>query len=149
LRKFRCCERRVVLEEVVPVGFGQFLAHDRRRQPGGVSAGHQPAHAGAGDAVHRHAQFFEHFENADMRRAARATAAENQADAWPAAGAASAGCTALTGWREADAGAAAFAGIPATIAASSMPPEEEVHDCSVRMEVLVTSDSLPSRRRPG
>ena len=52
--------------------------------PGRIGAGNQGAHAGAGDAVDRHAQFLEHFEDADVRRAARAAATQHEADLRPA-----------------------------------------------------------------
>jgi hypothetical protein len=71
------------VEQVVPVGLCQLFPHDCRRESGRVGAGNQSAHAGSGHAVNRHAQPFEHFEHADMRRAARAAATEDQSDTRP------------------------------------------------------------------
>jgi hypothetical protein len=73
----------IVAEQVIPIGFSQLAAHGCRTQAAGVDAGYQGSHAGAGDTVDRHAQFFEHFEDADVRRAARTATAEDQADARP------------------------------------------------------------------
>ena len=68
-------------EQVVPVDDGELAAHALGADAGGPGAGHQGAHAGAGDAVHRHAQPLQHLQHADVRRAASATAAQHQADA--------------------------------------------------------------------
>ena len=46
----------------------------------GFRAGSERAHAGASHAVDRHAQLFQYFEHANVRRTARAAAAENEAD---------------------------------------------------------------------
>ena len=47
----------------------------------GMRAADQRAHAGADDAIDRNAQFVEHVQDADVRRALRAAAAEHEADA--------------------------------------------------------------------
>ena len=54
------------------------------RYAGGITAADERAHAGAGDAIDRHAQFFQHLQHADVRAALRATAGEHEADARPA-----------------------------------------------------------------
>ena len=71
---------RNVGKHVVPVRFGHLLAHFRRRQAGGIGAGDQRAHAGAGDAVDRYLQFLENFEYPDMCRAAGTAATEHEPD---------------------------------------------------------------------
>ena len=58
------------------------------RNPGGITAADERAHAGAGDAIDRHAQLFQHLQHADVRAALRATAREHETDARPASDAA-------------------------------------------------------------
>ena len=74
--------RRPVAEDLVPVGLEDdappALAGDAAR---GEGAADDRAHAGAGDAVHRHAQLLQHLEHADVRDAARAAARQREADA--------------------------------------------------------------------
>ena len=73
--------RRIVGEEIVPVELADDLAHLVRRVAGRVHAADDRAHAGAGDAADRNVLALEHFDDADVRRAARAAAAEHEADA--------------------------------------------------------------------
>ena len=53
------------------------------RATGCVDATCQRAGAGAGDAVDRHAQFFQLLQYAEVGHAARTTTTEHEADAWP------------------------------------------------------------------
>ena len=62
------------------------LLHLRDRHAARVRAADERAHAGAGDAVDRHAQLLEHLEDADVRGAARAAAGEDEADLGAAGG---------------------------------------------------------------
>ena len=54
--------------------------------PGGVAGADQRAHAGARDAVDRHAHLLEHLEHADVRAALRAAAGEHEPDTRALAG---------------------------------------------------------------
>ncbi len=71
--------RGIVAEHVLPV---DALEHGVDRVgvvARGIQAAGDRAHRRAGDAVDRNAFAFEHLEHADMRRAARAAAAEHEA----------------------------------------------------------------------
>lgn len=74
--------RRAVVEDVAPVGGEHRLLELASTNAGRIGAADDGAHAGAGDAIHRHAQGFEHLEHADVRRTPRAAARERQADEW-------------------------------------------------------------------
>lgn len=73
--------RGIVVEQVAPVDPGQALAHGGGADAAGPGPGNQRPHAGAGHAIDRHAQAFQHLEHADVGGAARAAAAQHQADA--------------------------------------------------------------------
>ncbi|MCY1217734.1 hypothetical protein D9M72_296590 [compost metagenome] len=73
--------RRAFLEQLFGAQPADQPLHLGGRHAGGIGAAHQRAHAGACDAVHRHAQVLEHLEHADMRGAARTAAGQHQADA--------------------------------------------------------------------
>jgi hypothetical protein len=76
--KFRA--RRLFLEQQFRRDARHDLVHFGHRGTRGVGGTHQRAHAGAGDAVHRHAVLLEHLEYADVGRAARAATGQHQAD---------------------------------------------------------------------
>jgi hypothetical protein len=69
-RKLRA--RRFFLEQQFRRDARHDLVHFGHRRARGVGGAHQRAHAGAGDAVDRHAVLFEDLEYPDVGRAARA-----------------------------------------------------------------------------
>ena len=71
--------RRIVVEHVLPVDALEHRLDLGRVVARRVEAADDRAHRGAGDALDRHMLAFEHLEHADMRRAARAAAAEDEA----------------------------------------------------------------------
>ncbi|MCY1416441.1 hypothetical protein D9M71_319470 [compost metagenome] len=75
--------RRVLFEQQLGGDGLEDGVHFRRGGAGRVGGADQGPHAGAGDAVDRHAVLFEHLDHPDMRRAPRAAAGEDQADPWP------------------------------------------------------------------
>ena len=72
-------------DDGLPVNFDQELLQCIGRDAGRVACADQRAHAGARDAVDRHAHFLEHLQHADVRAAFRPTSGEYQADARPVA----------------------------------------------------------------
>ena len=75
--------RRTVVEQIVPVEIQEGAAHLRRGQARGVQPADDRSHAGAGDEVDRDPQLLEDLEDADVRDAARASAAQGEADPGP------------------------------------------------------------------
>ena len=73
--------RRVVVEDVDPVGRADDLLQLRGAVAGRVEAADDRAHGRARDAVDRDPKLLEHLEDADVRSAARAAASEGEADA--------------------------------------------------------------------
>ena len=70
--------RRAIAERVLPVQRADQRLDLRGRHARGIQAADDRAHAGAGDRVDRHAHLVEYFQHADVRRAARAAAAQHQ-----------------------------------------------------------------------
>ncbi len=68
-----------VVEHARPVGLGDGFLHLGGRDARDVGAGRQRPHGSARNAVERHAQFLEDLENAKVRAAAGAAAAEDEA----------------------------------------------------------------------
>ena len=75
--------RRPVAERGVPVHAAHQRVDFRGGHAGGVEAADHRAHAGAGDGIHRYAQFLERLQHADVRKPARTAARQHEADARP------------------------------------------------------------------
>ena len=73
--------RRVVAEHVLPVDLAEYGFDLLGAVAGRVHAADDRAHARAGDLADRNVLALEHLEHADVRRAARAAAAEDESDA--------------------------------------------------------------------
>ena len=73
--------RRLVPEDLFPVGLEDDLLHLRRRPARGERRPHDRAHAGARHARDRHAQFVKHLEHAHVRNAACSAARQREPDA--------------------------------------------------------------------
>ena len=70
-------------DDFLPVDADDEFLELCRRDARRIAAADQRAHAGAGDAVDRYVQFFQHLQHADVRTALGAAAGEHQTDAWP------------------------------------------------------------------
>ena len=73
--------RRLLLEQQLGGDTAEDHVHLRQCGAGGIGRAHQRAHAGTGDAVHRHAVFLQHSQHTDMSGAAGTTAGQHQTDA--------------------------------------------------------------------
>jgi hypothetical protein len=71
--------RKLPAAEIAKGGGCALALHLGEGGAAGVGGGDQRAHAGSGDEINRDLVLFEHAQDADMRNAARKSAAESQA----------------------------------------------------------------------